>query len=463
MGCVFINYRRGDTSGEARALFNELVGMRGKDSVFMDVDAIALGRDFREVVRERIETCDLVLALIGEEWLTAANSAGKRRLDDPNDFVRLEIASALKRDIPVIPVLVQGAPMPTPEQLPEEIRDFAYRNGFELSHTRWESDVQEMIKRLKLADAPKPAATATPDVPTAKLPAGASVTPPPPQTAPADTHAQGWAAGKRRLRLMGIAGGALAIALTVGGVAYYRTVADENARIQQLQQEKAAAEARAAAAEAERQRQAELEAEQTRLAEAEAERKRIAEAEAEAERKRIAEAEAQRRRLEEAQSERERIARADAERKRRAEAEAERRRQEQAAAEEKRRADAEAAQREAYENRRRAAVQTSRFSGSMNVSLGNFARALGVRPGELEPTQVLAPCSKWSKDLSLDTDQGRIFRSICPRVLRYANQNGWPAAAQPDINEWSKFCSSSAGSLTGDPRRTFIVTCMRYR
>ncbi|MGZ8211470.1 MAG: TIR domain-containing protein [Burkholderiales bacterium] len=461
MGCVFINYRRGDTSGEARALFNELVGMRGKDSVFMDVDAIALGRDFREVVRERIETCDLVLALIGEEWLTAANSAGKRRLDDPNDFVRLEIASALKRDIPVIPVLVQGAPMPTPEQLPEEIRDFAYRNGFELSHTRWESDVQEMIKRLKLADAPKPAATATADVPTAKLPAGASVAPPPPQGARPDTDVQGWAAGKRRSRLMGIAGGALAIALTVGGVAYYRTVAEENARIEQLQQEKAAAEARAAAAEAERQRQAELEAEQMRLAEAEAERKRIAEADAE--RKRIAEAEAQRRRLEEAQSERERIARADAERKRRAEAEAERRRQEQAASEEKRRADAESAQRETYENRRKAAVQTTRFSGSLNVSLGTFARSLGIKQYDMEPTHVMAPCSNWAKELALANDPARAFRSICLRVTRHASQNGWPSGAQPDINEWSKFCSSSAGSLTGDPRRTFIVTCMRYR
>ena len=162
MRTVFINYRRGDTAGEARALFTELAAILGKNSVFMDVDTIALGRDFRQVVRERLESCDLMLALVGRNWVDTKNPSGQRRLEDPDDLVRLEIEAALKRNIPVTPVLVQGAQMPTVAQLPEEIEYFAYRNGFELSHNRWKSDVQEMIKRLGLSkqrDHGKPWAT----------------------------------------------------------------------------------------------------------------------------------------------------------------------------------------------------------------------------------------------------------------------------------------------------------------
>jgi hypothetical protein len=116
----------------------------------MDVDSIALGRDFRNVLRERLTSCDLVLVLISRDWANVKDERGRTRLEDPGDFVRLEIEMALKRDIVVTPVLVQGAQMPTSEQLPAEIRDLAYRNGFELGHTRWESDVREMIRRLDL-------------------------------------------------------------------------------------------------------------------------------------------------------------------------------------------------------------------------------------------------------------------------------------------------------------------------
>lgn len=102
----------------------------------MDVDSIALGRDFRQVLQQRLSSCDLLLALIGRDWVNAKNSSGQRRLEDPSDFVRLEIEAALKRNIPVLPVLVQGAQMPSVDELPEGIKDFAYRNGFELSHNR---------------------------------------------------------------------------------------------------------------------------------------------------------------------------------------------------------------------------------------------------------------------------------------------------------------------------------------
>jgi TIR domain len=150
MKTVFISYRRENAAGEARALFNDLVTRLGKASVFMDVDSIALGRDFRGVLQEILVSCDLMLVMIGKDWANIKDERGRARLEDPRDFVRLEIEAALKRDIVVTPVLVQGAHMPTPEQLPSEIRDLAYRNGFELSHNRWESDVREMVRRLAI-------------------------------------------------------------------------------------------------------------------------------------------------------------------------------------------------------------------------------------------------------------------------------------------------------------------------
>ena len=97
MGAIFVSYRRGDSEGQARALSLELEQYLGADSVFMDVDSIALGRDFRLVLQERLETCDLLLALIGPDWLDIKDSAGNRRLESPTDFVRQEIAAALKR------------------------------------------------------------------------------------------------------------------------------------------------------------------------------------------------------------------------------------------------------------------------------------------------------------------------------------------------------------------------------
>jgi TIR domain-containing protein len=150
MSTVFISYRRDNTAGEARALSNDLVSRLGENSVFMDVDSIALGRDFRSVLQETTASCDLMLVLIGRNWADAKDEAGRTRLENPGDYVRLEIEAALKRNIPVTPVLVQGAQMPAPEQLPVEIRDLGYRNGFELSNNRWGSDVREMMRRLGL-------------------------------------------------------------------------------------------------------------------------------------------------------------------------------------------------------------------------------------------------------------------------------------------------------------------------
>ncbi|HEY4901417.1 MAG TPA: TIR domain-containing protein [Terriglobales bacterium] len=169
MRAIFVSYRRDDSEGEAGRLFDDLVAEFGEDSVFMDVAAIEVGRDFRKAIDESVATCGVLLSMIGKNWTEAKNSAGQRRLDDPSDFVRLETASALKRDIPVIPVLVHGARMPSAEELPNDLKELAYRNGVELTHARWNSDVQLLFKALRphVGDRKSAPANPTPTVPQA--------------------------------------------------------------------------------------------------------------------------------------------------------------------------------------------------------------------------------------------------------------------------------------------------------
>lgn len=149
MRAIFLSYRRDDAEGEAGRLFDDLPREFGADRVFMDVAGIEPGRDFRKVIDQNVASCGVLLAMMGKGWIDAKDDAGRRRLDDPVDFVRLETASALRRDIPVIPVLVHGGRMPRSEQLPEDLKDLAYRNAVELTHARWDSDVQVLIKALR--------------------------------------------------------------------------------------------------------------------------------------------------------------------------------------------------------------------------------------------------------------------------------------------------------------------------
>jgi TonB family protein len=130
-------------------LFDDLVGQFGENSVFMDVAGIEAGRDFRKAIDESVATCGVLLALIGPGWLDEKNEKGERRLDDPSDFVRVETASALRRDIPVIPVLLRGAKMPRSDQLPPDLQELAYRNCVEITHARWRSDVQLLVEPLR--------------------------------------------------------------------------------------------------------------------------------------------------------------------------------------------------------------------------------------------------------------------------------------------------------------------------
>lgn len=149
MHSIFVSYRRDDAEGEAGRLADDLAEIFHENSVFMDVNAIQPGRDFRKAIDESIHQCSVLLAILGPSWLDSRDASGHRRLDDESDFLRLEVASALQRDIPVIPVLVRGAKMPRAEQLSSDLVELAYRNAVELTHARWKSDVQVLVRSLR--------------------------------------------------------------------------------------------------------------------------------------------------------------------------------------------------------------------------------------------------------------------------------------------------------------------------
>jgi hypothetical protein len=115
----------------------------------MDIDSIELGEDFIEVIEREVGCCDILIAVIGKAWLSSADNTGRRRLDNPEDFVRLEIAIALERNIRVIPVLVQGAAMPNSQELPEAILKLARLHALELSSVRWQHDMGRLIQALE--------------------------------------------------------------------------------------------------------------------------------------------------------------------------------------------------------------------------------------------------------------------------------------------------------------------------
>jgi len=157
---IFLNYRREDTAGHAGRLWDALSdgveALPGFDEtqIFMDIDTIEPGVDFREAIRQAVQVSDVFLTVIGRHWLTATDSNGRRRLDKAGDFVRVEIEAALERaaehhDVRVVPIRVQGADMPGVEDLPIELAGLAHRNAIELSDERWHYDVGRLLASMK--------------------------------------------------------------------------------------------------------------------------------------------------------------------------------------------------------------------------------------------------------------------------------------------------------------------------
>jgi hypothetical protein len=148
MTVIFISYRRDDSRGDTGRLYDRLSEHFGKKQVFRDIDAISPGEQFPEVLDHTLQTCDVLLAIIGPKWLTARKGK-QRRLDNPDDFVRLEIATALERGIPVIPVLVGNASMPRSQALPETLAPLGSYQAVVLHELHFQRDVDTLIDRIQ--------------------------------------------------------------------------------------------------------------------------------------------------------------------------------------------------------------------------------------------------------------------------------------------------------------------------
>ena len=146
MSNVFISYRRDDSAGYAGRLADALEKRLGKDSVFRDVEDIKPGEDIVEAIERNLQNAGAFLIIIGKDWLTVKDNQGRRRLENPNDYVQIEIESALRLDGLIIPVLVEGVVMPKPEELPPSIAAMANRQAIEMTDSRWDEDIERLIE-----------------------------------------------------------------------------------------------------------------------------------------------------------------------------------------------------------------------------------------------------------------------------------------------------------------------------
>lgn len=146
---IFLSYRREDAGPYARLLQYQLAERFPDAQVFMDLDSVEAGLDFAAEIGEAVGSCAVLVALIGRQWATLADEGGQRRLDDPDDYVRFEIQTALERGVQVIPVLVDGARPLRQEQLPTELHKLARLNALELSHSRYQYDANRLLELIQ--------------------------------------------------------------------------------------------------------------------------------------------------------------------------------------------------------------------------------------------------------------------------------------------------------------------------
>jgi TIR domain len=146
---LFISYRRHDTAGYARRLYDGITGRLGAHNIFMDIH-FDPGTDSVDRIRQAVRACDVMLVIVGPRWATLETPDGVARLSDPQDFVRLEVEAGLHRpDVALVPVLVAGARMPEPEHVPQEIRPLTYLEALEITELRWCSDLDRLIDTVK--------------------------------------------------------------------------------------------------------------------------------------------------------------------------------------------------------------------------------------------------------------------------------------------------------------------------
>jgi hypothetical protein len=147
-GGIFISYRREDAAYPAGWLYDRLVDHFGRERVFKDIDSIAPGDDFVTVLTESVAACSVLLVLVGPQWLTVVDDEGRRRLDDPGDFVRLEVEAALVRDVLFVPVLVGGAKMPDADEHPPSLAPLTRRQALELSPSHFSFETRRLLRVL---------------------------------------------------------------------------------------------------------------------------------------------------------------------------------------------------------------------------------------------------------------------------------------------------------------------------
>jgi hypothetical protein len=164
---IFVSYRRQETSHLAGRLSDRLADRFGEGQVFIDVDTIEPGVDFAEEIFRAVAACKVLLAVIGPGWLTATDEQGNRRLDDPDDIVRLEIEAALARGVRVIPILVEGAVMPGRQDLPESLAGLARRHALLVRYESFRSDAGRLVTAIERILAPAPGTAAAPSPPAA--------------------------------------------------------------------------------------------------------------------------------------------------------------------------------------------------------------------------------------------------------------------------------------------------------
>ena len=150
-GTIFVNYRRDDFPGTAGRLRDQLADAFGPDSLFMDVDNIPAGVDFASYLNAQVAACDVFLAIVGPNWLNATGETGGRRIDDPDDFVRIEIAAALARNIHVIPLTIDGARLPKADELPDPLKPLIRRQAVEVRNDHFHRDAEALIEKLHRA------------------------------------------------------------------------------------------------------------------------------------------------------------------------------------------------------------------------------------------------------------------------------------------------------------------------
>jgi hypothetical protein len=248
---IFINYRREDSAATAGRLHDRLVQVFGRKDIFMDVDQIPPGIDFVAHLNSQVAACKVLLVVIGRQWLNVKNEAGERRLHQPDDFVAIEIAAALARDIRVIPLLVDGAVIPSASELPDSLKPLVRRQAIELRQAHFGRDAEALIERLR--------------------------------------EALGDKAGLGRWRARALAGAAAIAALLligVGGYVFVGHIVEQGVQRAELELDKqrkeaeAQANSMAMASQAEHERQAAQEAEQKRKADEAEKARQLAETKA---------------------------------------------------------------------------------------------------------------------------------------------------------------------------------------